>query len=98
MGFLRRAIDFAVRPTQSRTMGLVVVLLLVVAVSLTVYVAQQQQSLRQRAAPDYCNDKSIPTCGSPGLKVGLNETCNSPGTKCKTFNTSIQEIVILECK
>ncbi|MDZ4228121.1 MAG: hypothetical protein U1E54_02660 [Candidatus Levybacteria bacterium] len=42
--------DFISRPTQSRTMGIVVMLVLVSAVSLTVMVAQQQQTIKQRAA------------------------------------------------
>lgn len=61
MGFLRKAIDFVVHPTHSRTLGLVVMLVLAAAVSLTVYVAQQQQDLRQRAAsPSSCNPACEP--------------------------------------
>ena len=50
MGFIRRAFEFVVRPTHTRTLGLVLMLALVAAVSLTVYVAQQQQETRQRAS------------------------------------------------
>ena len=91
MGFLRRAFDFVVRPTQSRTMGLVVVLLLVVAVSITVYVAQQQQTLRQRAETlQVCSSiDSISPCSSSNP---ANNACGSEGTKCKIGST------IYECK
>jgi len=65
MGFLRKAIDFIVHPTHSRTMGILVMLVLVAAVSLTVIVAQQQQSLKQRAATS-----SVPKIISTQLDLG----------------------------
>lgn len=50
MNFFQKFRDFIVLPTQSRTMALVGMLVLVSAVSLTVMVAQQQQTLKQRAS------------------------------------------------
>jgi len=41
--------DFIVSPSHSRTMGILVMLILVSAVSLTVVLSQQQQTLKQRA-------------------------------------------------
>lgn len=58
-GFFRRAFDFVSHPSNSRTMGLVAVFFLLTAVSLTVYVAQQQQSLQQKAF------ETNPTCNPP---------------------------------
>lgn len=62
MNFLQKLRDFLSRPTHSRTMGLLIMLVLVAAVSLTVYVAQQQQQIKQRASelctnPDECSDE-----------------------------------------
>ncbi|KKQ28296.1 MAG: Repeat-containing protein [Candidatus Levybacteria bacterium GW2011_GWA1_37_16] len=50
MNFFRKFRDFVVSPSQSRTMGILVMLVLVSAVSLTVVASQQQQTLKQRAA------------------------------------------------
>jgi hypothetical protein len=50
MDFLKKVIDFIRLPAQSRTMGLLIMLVLVSAVSLTVIVAQQQQQIKQRAS------------------------------------------------
>lgn len=52
MGLLRHVFDFVSRPTHSRTMGLLTVLILAVAVFLTVNVAQQQQQIKQQAASE----------------------------------------------
>jgi hypothetical protein len=49
MGFLRKAFDFMSSPTHSRTLGILIVIVLVVAVFLTVSVAQQKQTIVQRA-------------------------------------------------
>lgn len=50
MGFIKKAIDFLSRPTRSRTMGVLAILVLVSAIFLTVTVAQQQQTIKQHAA------------------------------------------------
>lgn len=42
--------DFAASPSHSRTMGIVIMLVLVSAVSLTVIASQQQQTIKQRAS------------------------------------------------
>lgn len=57
MGFIRRAFGFVALPSHTRTLGLVLMLVLVAAVSLTVYVAQQQQDLSQRAEGQACGDE-----------------------------------------
>jgi len=54
MGFLKKVADVIARPTQTRTMGVVLMLVLVSIVSLTVIVAQQQQQIRQRAVSPSC--------------------------------------------
>ena len=84
MGFIKRAIDFVVRPTHSRTLGILIFFVLIAAVSLTVYVAQQQQQIRQRAA-DFCADTTINEC-PPEVGVIAGNTCVSPDFKCKITN------------
>lgn len=93
--FIKKVIDFVARPTHSRTLGIVIFFILVAAVSLTVYVAQQQQTLRQRASGlEVCSTvDSIPECPSNDLNINSdNNSCNSEGSKCKIGNT------IYECK
>ena len=51
--FLRGVVGFIAHPTHSRTMGILVALILVTAVSLTVAVSQQQQQTKQHAGTDY---------------------------------------------
>jgi len=50
MNFLQKFREFISRPTHSRTMGLLIILVLIFAVFLTVTVAQQQQTIKQHAA------------------------------------------------
>ncbi len=50
MHFLRRVVDFVRYPTHTRTLGILVAFVMVAVVSLTVYVAQQQQNLTQKAS------------------------------------------------
>jgi len=50
MGFFKKAFDFVVHPTHSRTFGLVIMFVFIAAISLTVYVSQQQQQTKQRAS------------------------------------------------
>lgn len=61
MNFLQKFRDFVSNPSQSRTMGLLVTLVLVSAVFLTVTVAQQQQTLKQRAAGDSTSKVTSPS-------------------------------------
>lgn len=73
MGFIKKAVDFASHPTQSRTMGILVMLVFVSAVSLTVIVSQQQQSIRQRAAEKTCDQQ----------RDEENAKCSSAINQCK---------------
>ena len=90
MGFFKKAIDFISRPTQSRTMGILIFFVLIAALSLTVIVAQQQQNLKQRAAGDACDYISTiadcPTTATPG------SACSAKGAWCKIGPT------VYECK
>jgi hypothetical protein len=61
MGFIKKAIDFFSLPTHSRTMGILIMLVLVSAISLTVIVAQQQQTIKQHADS---SSVILPGCGS----------------------------------
>lgn len=65
MNFLQKLWNFIRHPTHTRTMGLIIMLVLVSAVSLTVIAAQQQQQIRQRAA-DNCTE----------IHSGTNQTCS----------------------
>lgn len=85
-GFIRRVIDFVRQPTNSRTIGILLFLILITAASLTVYVAQQQQQLRQRASGDVCKQlvdspDSISNCADFGLSSE-----NIVNSDCSTFN------------
>lgn len=80
--FLQKFRDFLAHPSNSRTMGLVVMLVLVAAVSLTVYVAQQQQQLKQRAAENFCADTTISEC-TDAVAANGNDCAANPDFKCK---------------
>lgn len=54
LSFFLKVWDFIRHPTHTRTMGIAIMLVLVSAVSLTVIVAQQQQSTKQRASGEEC--------------------------------------------
>ncbi len=81
MGFIKKAIDFLARPSHSRTMGLVVMLVLVAAVSLTIIVSQQQQQTKQRASA-VCEDSSIQECPT-GVTLSDLNCVVQPKLKCK---------------
>lgn len=82
MNFLQKFRDFVSTPTHSRTMGLLVMLVLVAAVSLTVIVAQQQQQIKQRAeTPNYCADIEILECPD-SVKNRDNDCSVTPDFKC----------------
>ena len=81
MGFLRKVIDFVAHPSHSRTIGVLIFFILVATVSLTVYVAQQQQKLRQRAA-GVC-DQTITLCEP---SVQRNSVCLNLGEQCRSGN------------
>lgn len=53
MGFIQKFFDFIIHPTHSRTA--IIVLLLLAAVPLTVFLSQQQQNIKQKAAGEDCS-------------------------------------------
>lgn len=69
MGSIKNAFKFIFSPTASRTTGILVILIIAAAVPLTIFVAQKQQELRQRAAGltyDQCvTDLISTTCADP---------------------------------
>lgn len=86
MNFLKKAFGFVSRPTHSRTMGLLVVLVLAVAVTFTVVSSQNQQTLRQRAAETSTSllNSSLPNCGD-GLTCSASsaeDSCSADKNKC----------------
>lgn len=58
--------QFITSPTNSRTLGLLILLILVAAIPLTVYVAQQQQTFRQFAGDDEEKEECDTKTGRPG--------------------------------
>ena len=97
MSFIRRAFDFIGRPSHSRTLGIVIFFILVATLSLTVYVAQQQQQIKQRAS-DYCTDTSIQECPD---NVGVIEGGNcvtDPSFKCKITNKDNNTYKVYRCQ
>ena len=88
MGFIKKVVDFVVRPSHSRT--IVLAILLLATVSLTVYVAQQQQTLRQRASA-VCEDASIQECPD-AIKTNGNDCNANPTFKCKVTKGNQYEV------
>lgn len=83
VGFIRRVFEFIRQPTNSRTLGVLIFFVLVAAVSLTVYVAQQQQQLKQRAAENQYS------C-TRGFYRSFN-LCNGPITDRQVFTSSTNQ-------
>lgn len=84
MGSIKNAFKSIFSPTASRTTGILVILIIVLAIPLTVIVSQKQQELRQRAAsPEACftidSMDSTPTC--PANPRG--NPCNAEGDRCR---------------
>lgn len=70
--------DFLIYPTHKRTLGIVIMLVLAAAVSLTVVLSQQQQTIRQRAAVSAEQlAKGYVLCGD-GLKCENNIKVDTP--------------------
>lgn len=68
--------EFIVLPTHSRTLSLLAFLAILLAIPLTVFIAQQQQEIRQRAeesCPDQCYSTEL-WVGTPRLADG---TCDN---------------------
>ena len=85
MNFLRKFRDFILSPSRSRTMGLLAVLVLVSAVSLTVIVAQQQQTLKQRAASACYDASDCETgyfCNNGKCQPVTGDACTANGGNC----------------
>ena len=92
MSFLKNAIELVISPSHSRTTAILIIFLILAIVPLTVFIAQQQQEIRQRAAgPEVCKTiATIPTCDPNNLKE--NDPCSSKSQQCKIGNT------VFECK
>lgn len=86
MSFIKKVWDFVRHPTHTRTMGILLMLVLVSAVSLTVIVAQQQQQLKQRAADNFCADTTIGECTNK-IATNGNDCATNPTFKCKITNS-----------
>lgn len=84
MGFIKNIFKFIISPTSSRTTGILVILIIAAAVPLTVFIAQQQQELRQRAAESSAQDcqnqkdQCVNQCSQEGFTPEEQDTCVSP--------------------
>ncbi|MEK7450952.1 MAG: hypothetical protein AAB662_03395 [Patescibacteria group bacterium] len=88
MGSIKNAFNFILHPTSSRTTGILIILVIAAVVPLTVFVAQKQQELRQRAEESsVCSDTAIELC-SPSVFY-FSSSCNQEGKKCKDNNGTI---------
>lgn len=94
MGFIKKAVDFFSTPTHSRTMGVLVMLVLTSAIFLTVIVAQQQQTMKQLATSATCSSQGG-TCisssyctTSNGLQTISATDCSLPSVCCKGTSTT----------
>ncbi len=65
MGFIKRAFGFISNPSQSRTTGIVAMLILILAVFMTVAISQQKQTIKQHAASYNCG--GLAWTGNPDL-------------------------------
>jgi hypothetical protein len=81
---------FLKTPGYTRTLGVLAFFLLVAAVPLTVYVAQQRQDLQQGAAETQCPAGTSPQCIGYALANGTNATCYQ-GT------TPVTDICLASC-
>lgn len=82
MGFIKKAFDFVVHPTHSRTMGILMVFVLTAVISLTVIASQERQTTKQRASA-VCEDVSIQECPPDIAEDGYNYCATNPNFKCK---------------
>lgn len=82
MNFLQKFRDFVIAPSHTRTMGLVIMLVLVSAVSLTVIASQQQQTLKQRASGEECK------LDTASCETNFNQCLQ----KCESFKTAFQQL------
>ena len=85
LNFFQKFRDFVAHPTHSRTMGILIFFVLLAAVSLTVIVSQQKQTIRQRASADDCTN--IATMDECPREVIAGNTCTTDQTyRCKIGN------------
>ncbi len=69
MGSIKNVLKFIFSPTASRTTSILVILIIAAAVPLTVFIAQKQQELRQRASENNCNIKVQWNFGQPPYTI-----------------------------
>jgi len=90
MGFIKRAFGFISNPSQSRTTGIVAMLILIFAVFLTVVIAQQKQTIKQSAAANsiftgacYVGNLSSDACTVGGFDSNCNASASGvDGNTC----------------
>lgn len=93
-GFFAVVKEFVSTASHSRTLGLLFLLLIIAAVPLTVFVAQQRQETRQRASEFSCEGKNFgDPCAIDDTYVPYkvcdgNQRCSIPvGSTCETTST-----------
>ncbi|MDP3987678.1 MAG: hypothetical protein Q8P80_00875 [Candidatus Levybacteria bacterium] len=83
--FLKKIWHLLKSPSSSRTFNLLVMFLIVAAVPLTVYVAQQRQETRQQAAETASWGWPTPSSGSSGTRCLSNQNCPQ-GSQCVNYH------------
>ena len=87
MRFVKHLRVFVNAPSHSRTIAMLIMLIILAAIPLTVIISQRQQELRQRAETDYCADTKINEC--PKNTVLPDKDCDPKAYKnfkCKITN------------
>lgn len=94
MGSIKNAFKFIFSPTASRTTGILVILIIAAAVPLTVFIAQKQQEIRQRAEDTTIIDcerqknECLRVCRDPS--EGITEEQDTCSYSCYiTFNNCL---------
>lgn len=94
--FLQAIKNFLSYPTRSRTLSILAFLAILLAIPLTVFIAQQQQEIRQRAEEESCPD----LCFADQLWINIhpeNGSCINTNAKevytCKTGEQNTQNTI-----
>lgn len=93
---MKRFLQFVTSPTHSRTLSLLAFLVILTAIPLTVFIAQQQQEIRQRAEEKSCPD----LCFADQLWINIhpeNGSCTNTNAKevytCKKDEQNTQNTI-----
>ena len=100
MRFLKNLRVFVNSPSHSRTVASLIVFAILIAIPLTVIVAQQQQELRQRAASrGVClSDDILPVCPFDSVEATKIPPCTQENKECKFLDKTDNTYYIYKCQ